>query len=489
MITWMQRHKKWLVITIWISTIAFVGAGFVGWGSYDYGSKGGAVAVVGDREITVEEYQKEYSAVYEQYARLLGDQFNQEMADKLNLKDAAYEMLIQKNLILSYADELGLDVTNEEVAKQLVQISAFIKDGKFDKDTYIKVLAQNRTNPTAFEASLKRDLLLQKVENLFNVEASKKEVENLSKLLFAEDKISINLLNASDVVANITDADVKKYWEENKVKYQSQPAFELAYEKIDLLANNFSDEEISKHYNKFKSDFRKDDGKIKTLEDAKIDVIRALNVKATRKAALKKHLAIKKGKEEFTNKGVIFEDKLAYSAENNKKITESIPGTLLKPFLDGNSYVIVKVLATIPSKPLSFEKAKDLATADYEVVAKTKALDKKADAIIKNFTGKSLGYVSRTSVDKIDGLNHQEALQFLNTLFSTSSKIGKVNLGAKVVVYKIEDSRLGSYDSSKDEAVKATVNNLMNQELMTNFVKSLETRYEVQSSINTAQEK
>ncbi len=32
MITWMQRHKKWLVITIWISTIAFVGAGFVGWG-------------------------------------------------------------------------------------------------------------------------------------------------------------------------------------------------------------------------------------------------------------------------------------------------------------------------------------------------------------------------------------------------------------------------------------------------------------------------
>ena len=43
MITWMQRHKKWLVITIWISTIAFVGAGFVGWGSYKYGTQGGVV--------------------------------------------------------------------------------------------------------------------------------------------------------------------------------------------------------------------------------------------------------------------------------------------------------------------------------------------------------------------------------------------------------------------------------------------------------------
>ena len=56
----MQRHKKWLVITIWISTIAFVGAGFVGWGSYEYGKQGGVVAVVGDREVSVEEYQQEY---------------------------------------------------------------------------------------------------------------------------------------------------------------------------------------------------------------------------------------------------------------------------------------------------------------------------------------------------------------------------------------------------------------------------------------------
>jgi len=75
MITWMQRHKKWLVITIWISTIAFVGAGFVGWGSYEYGKQGGAVAVVGDREVSVEEYQQEYSNLYDQYSRMFGSMF------------------------------------------------------------------------------------------------------------------------------------------------------------------------------------------------------------------------------------------------------------------------------------------------------------------------------------------------------------------------------------------------------------------------------
>ena len=86
MITWMQRHKRWLVITIWISTIAFVGAGFVGWGSYEYGSSSGAVAVVGDRKVSVEEYQREYSSLYRQYSRMYGEQFNQKMAKKFYQK-------------------------------------------------------------------------------------------------------------------------------------------------------------------------------------------------------------------------------------------------------------------------------------------------------------------------------------------------------------------------------------------------------------------
>ena len=54
MITWMQKHKKYLVITIWISTIAFVGAGFVGWGAYKFGAAADAIATVGETKVTYE---------------------------------------------------------------------------------------------------------------------------------------------------------------------------------------------------------------------------------------------------------------------------------------------------------------------------------------------------------------------------------------------------------------------------------------------------
>lgn len=485
MITWMQKHKKWLVITIWISTIAFVGAGFVGWGSYDYGSKGGSVAVVGDREINVDEYQREYSALYEQYSRIFGEQFNQEMADQLKLRDAAYKLLIQKNLILSYADELGLDITNEEIAKQLVTIPGFIKDGKFDKETYIRVLNQNRTNPTEFEKSVKRDLLLQKVESLFKIQANKTEVENLNKLLFSEDDVNIKIINSADLNVQIKDADVKAYWDINKDNYKSQPAYELEFDEVSLVSQDFSADDIKNNYEKFRTDYKKEDGKIKSIEEAKDDILRTLNLKATKKVALKKYLKIKKGQETLTSKGTIFENKLAYGTENNQKILGSIPGDLLKPFLVGDKYIIVKVVNKISPKTLSFEKAKVQTKSDYTKVAKSKELEKEAKKALENFTGTSIGYVARDSVNKITGLNQDEALNFLNQLFTSSEKMGKINIDGKVVLYKIKDTRLASYDSSKDEAVKTTINNLLNQELMNNLVKNLENRYEVQSSIKT----
>ncbi|MDC0933875.1 SurA N-terminal domain-containing protein, partial [Arcobacteraceae bacterium] len=72
MIEWMQKHKKWLIVTIWISTIAFVGAGFVGWGSYDYEKSTSTVAIVGEKEVPLKDLQNEYSSLYSQYQQMLG---------------------------------------------------------------------------------------------------------------------------------------------------------------------------------------------------------------------------------------------------------------------------------------------------------------------------------------------------------------------------------------------------------------------------------
>ena len=483
MITWMQRHKKWLVITIWISTIAFVGAGFVGWGSYDYGKQGAVVAVVGDREVSIEEYQQEYSKIYEQYAKMFGPMFSKELAEQLKLKDTAYRQVLQKNLILSYADSLGLDVTNEDIAKELVKYNVFLKDGKFDKETYVKVLSQNRTTPKIFEDSLKRGLLLEKVQLLFTLNPNGVEVENLNKLLFIEDDISIKILNSDDIKVDVKNDELKKYWEENKNSYMSEVSYDLEIKELPLISSNSKDEDIKAHYEKFKTDYKHEDGKIKSLEEAKNQVIKDLDEKFTKTEALKVYLKVKKDEDKFENKVTYTQSKLPYNEENNSKILETKEGEIAKPFFQDGKYIIAKLTKKNISQTLSFEDAQVSVKADFEKVLKDKKINEIANAELKGFKGSDISGVTRESVNKIVGLEQQEAAKFLNQLFSSTTKEGIVNLENKLVLFRINNSKMSEYNKSKDEVVKSTIIQLQEEEIMTNLLKKLENSFKIQSSI------
>lgn len=483
MITWMQRHKKWLVITIWISTIAFVGAGFVGWGSYEYGKQGGVVAVVGDREVSVEEYQQEYSNLYEQYSRMFGPMFNNELAEQLRLKDIAYKQVLQKNLIMSYADSLGLDVTNEEIAKELVKYDAFIKDGKFDKDTYVKVLSQNRMTPKDFEESLKRGILLQKVQGLFEIDPTQNEIENISKLLFLEDDITIKILSLDEISVQLSDEEIKKYWEENKNSYMSEISYDLEIKEIPLISANSTEDDIKSHYEKFKIDYKHEDGKIKTLEEARELIIKDLDEKFTKTEALKIYLQLKKDEDKFDNAKRFLESQLPYSSENNSKIVETKDSEIIKPFFDNNKYFIVKVVKKNLSQPLSYEEASAQVKVDFEKVQKAKKLQEVANEQLKDFTGDEILGVTRESITKIPGLEQQQAAKFLNQLFSSTTKEGIVNLDNKVVLYRINNSKMAEYNNTKDEVVKGTIIQLQDEEIMLNLLKKLENTFTVHSSI------
>ena len=483
MITWMQRHKKWLVITIWISTIAFVGAGFVGWGSYDYGKKAGTVAVVGDREVSVEEYNQEYSNIYEQYAKMFGPMFNKELAEQLKLKDIAYKQVLQKNLILAYADSLGLDVTNEDIAKELVKYNVFLKDGKFDKETYVKVLSQNKLTPKVFEDSLKRGLLLQKITLFFDLNPSNTEIENLSKLLFVEDDITVKILNSSDIKIEIKNDELKKYWEENKNSYKSEVSYDLETKEIPMISANSTLEDLKAQYDKFKTDYKFEDGRIKSFDEAKEQITKDLDEKFTKNEALKIYLKIKKDEDKLDRKVNYVESKLPFLDEDNTKITGSKEGEILKPFVYNNKYIIVKLTKKNASESLSFEQAQSLVAKDYEKVMKDKKLDELSNTQLKDFSGVNISGVTRETANKITGLEQKDAIKFLNQLFSSTSKEGIVKLDDKVVLYKINSSKMGEYNKSKDDIVKSNLLQLQEDELMTNLIKKLENNFKIESLI------
>jgi len=102
---------------------------------------------------------------------------------------------------------------------------------------------------------------------------------------------------------------------------------------------------------------------------------------------------------------------------------------------------------------------------------------------LEKFTGIEAKNVTRESINKIIGLEEQESANFLNQLFSATTKSGIIKLNDKVVLYRINNSRLGTYDETRDASVKNMLIQLQSEELMNNLVKRLENTFEIQSSI------
>jgi len=443
MIEWMQRHKKWLIVTIWISTIAFVGAGFVGWGSYDYGKSDSTVAIVGNKEVPLKDVQNEYSNLYSQYQQMLGGQFNKELAEQFKLEDAALQRVTQKYLILNYADELGLMATDKEVALELVKINAFFKDGKFDKTTYLNVLKQNRRTATEFEAQLKQDILVNKVQNLFETSLKPNELKNISSLIFSEDEVSIKIINDKNIKITYSGEDLKKYWSENKENYKSESGFKIAYNKIENI-----------------------EGKTK---------------KEMKKVALREYLNLKKDKIQFKETKTIYESSTFLNVEDLKTITSSQENTVLKPFYKDNNYYVIKAIKKIQPQTLEYDTVKNKISTDYTIAKKSELLEQNADKILSNFTGKNIGYISRSNIPSINGLTDQERDEFIKDLFSATSILNKINLGSKVVIYKITNSKFAPYDQTQEQTVSETIGNLKASSLSASLLAKLATKYEIKS--------
>jgi len=444
-ISWMQRHKKWLIVTIWISTIAFVGAGFVGWGSYNYGKSDGAVAVVGDKEVPLSDLQNEYSSLYSQYQNIFGEKFNQEMAKQMGLEQAALQRVVNKYLVLNYADELGLMITDEEFAKEIVKIQAFFKDGKFDKDTYLLVLKQNRRTAAEFEAQLKQDLLITKVNNIFNLKLEDNEIANIATLLFAEDKVSVKVIDGDKINVTPSVDELKKYYDKNKNNYKSKKGYLISYTKIE-----------------------NEDGKDK---------------KAMKKVALKQYLALKKSKEQFVNTKTLYEDSAFVEKEDLNKIIKAESSEVLKPIYKDNQYYIIRKDKNIEPQILPFKEAKSLVNKDYIASKKAEILNEKAKELAKNFVAEEdLGYISRNKNISVKGLDANQASTLQEHIHTSNKPINFVNVGGnKVVVYKITDTKFNPYDEKTKDLVVSTISNYKAGAISSGLLEKLQNKYDVKT--------
>ncbi len=483
MISWMQKHRKYLVVTIWISTIAFVGAGFVGWGTYQYGSKSKNVAMVGDVPISTEEFSSMYGNIYQQYNRMAGGKLDDALAKKLGLKKQALQSLIYQALIKNFALDHGIVVSDEEVQREILSIPAFRKDGKFDKSTYLAVLQNMRMKPKTFEANIKNDLLVRKTLNLLNVDATPLETEAVGAALFMADRLRYKIFTMDDVTVEVDDETLKKYWEENKERYLTPKRFKLAILWVVPSEEEPSEAEMESYYREHRTDFTNEKGEILPLTEAKERIVEAIRLKKAKKRAQLAYIDFKKNRKKADEEKVLDAGDPLFDAALWRTIEESREETVLKPKIVGNRYVVVKIEKVISPEPKSFEEAYEEVKNNYLEEARLKALKKLAEKAVDHMDDANVsGFLRRDSVDTLPGLTREENSRFLRDLFLTNRRKGTILLDNKAVSYRIVEQRLPDSDTLERQRtfIEENTKRMKVDLLQNNLIARLQQKYPIE---------
>jgi len=482
MITWMQRHKKWLIITIWISTIAFVGAGFVGWGQYSYGDKAGAVAKVGSIEVSMGELQKGYSNLYAKYNQMFQGNFDEEKAKQFGLKKQALQKLVQQALILNLANSYDLAISDKELIAALKTQEYFFKDGIFDKDTYKSVLSQNRLTTKEYEANLKKDLLITKTLSLLPVEAGKNEEAIFSTVLNIADKINYKVLTQNDVTIDTSDASLKPFWETKSQNFMTEVSYDVKFLKQAPVVAEFDDAKIAAYYADNRTHFKNEEGKIEPLESAKEAVIDELNAKATKDKALRTYIAYKKGKladDVVFESATISETNNPFTIEAIEKISKlSLTSPYMKPIQVNGKYYTFELVKVNPSKMKTYEEAKAEVFPLYIAQAKQSLLLDLANSSIENFSGITTEFITANQAEKITSLSLAEANEFLQKLFISDKKRSFIQLGSGKIVlfYILEQKLLTNPQDNQSNNITRLKSAMFNEGL----IKTLENKYQTE---------
>lgn len=227
-----HKHRKLIQIIIGLIVIPpFV---FVGVSDYIRNRSGGqAVAEVGGREISQQEFSRALQERRDAILRLTGGRADPQLLDSAELRFNVAEALIRQRLLLDRAQRSGMIITDQQLQNVIAELPAFQSGGKFSFELYQQYLRSQGLTPAGFEAKLRQDLVLQQLDDAFGESSfvPRSVVERLARLSEQRREISTYRFSAEDYLSQVRlepDA-VKKYYESNPDEFRLPERVRVEY--------------------------------------------------------------------------------------------------------------------------------------------------------------------------------------------------------------------------------------------------------------------
>ena len=253
-----KRKRSWLVLLLLgVGVLAFVMVGV--------GPQGGqqqvvTIAEVNGDQITYTELESQYYRMLQTYRQLAGGRLSPADIEALNLRGQLLEELIQQRLLLQAAHDLGLKVTDSELADGIARHPAFQAGGGFDRNAYRLALRGQGLTPAEFETQQREALTIQKLRSLIgdSIPVTALEVEERYRVENEEIALDFVRFETDDFVegAELTDEEIQAYYDGNGALLQEPLKVKTRYleYRVDRFAADIevSDADVQAYYDVYR---------------------------------------------------------------------------------------------------------------------------------------------------------------------------------------------------------------------------------------------
>ncbi len=250
------RDRVTGIVAIFVLGLLAVPFLFFGVESYITSVPQDSVAKVGDTEITVNEFQAEFSRYRAQLREQQGEDYNELVANRPEARREFLEGMIDQSLLIEHAQKLGMSISPNTVAEMIRNVPAFQVNGRFDPEVYRQSLIASGRPPAQFENELARDLLVQELPAAVTSSAlvTEADVDRWLRTQLQQRSIAWIVIEAAGFGDRIKvgEQQIERFYEDNTNQFMRPERITVEYVELDAqeLAQDMEveDEELHQRY-------------------------------------------------------------------------------------------------------------------------------------------------------------------------------------------------------------------------------------------------
>jgi peptidyl-prolyl cis-trans isomerase D len=258
-----DKHKKLIMIAFFVLIIP----PFALFGIDTYFHGGGraqSVARVGDYRISQSEFNRALRERQESIQRMMDHRADPELLNSPELRRSVVEALVRRHVLLQAAQRGGLSVSDAQLQAVIGESPMFQSDGRFSLELYQRYLRSQGMTPAMFEETLRQDLVLQQIEDVFAGSGfmPRTVADRMTRLFEQQREVSQYVVAPDRFAAQVKlepDA-ARKYYEGNQHEFRlpEQARVEYVVLAADTLLDGIAVEpqEVRKYYEDHRAQYQ-----------------------------------------------------------------------------------------------------------------------------------------------------------------------------------------------------------------------------------------